>query len=129
VVPLLVVDELDRHKRKDRQTKVHPEGKETVSSRARVTLRHLEDLFGDPSWVVTLHSDRFPAAPPVKAELLLDPLGHIRLPEPDAELIDRALALQDLSGRPVTLATSDTGMIFRAKAAGLTSVRPQSPEV
>lgn len=123
VIPLVVVDELDRHKRTDRQTKVQRGLDETVGSRARGTLRYLEELFPDPSRVATIAPDREPDAVAVRAELLVDPLGHVRLSDPDAELIDQALALQDLSGQAVTLATRDTGMIFRAKAAGLATAR------
>lgn len=123
VVPLLVVDELDRHKRADRQKKVRRGAEETVGTRARRTLRALDELFEDPRWVATLRPDRGPPAPAVRAELLLDPPGHVRLPDADDELVDQAAALRDLSGRDVAVVTGDTGMALRARAVGLDVTR------
>ena len=124
VIPLLVVDELDRQKRTDRQVKARRGHEETVGTRARITLRTLSELFGDPLWVATIRPDPLPTAMPVRAELLLDPPAHHRLPDADAELVRRAVSLRDLSGRPVTIATLDQGMRFRAKAAGLETLTP-----
>jgi hypothetical protein len=56
---------------------------------------------------------------PVTLELLFDPPDHKRLPDPDAEIVDRALAVQNMAGRPVTMVTYDTSMGFRARQAGL----------
>jgi hypothetical protein len=55
----------------------------------------------------------------VTVEIVPDPPGHARLPINDDEIIDRALAIQSLSGRTVTLLTYDTGQNHRARDAGL----------
>lgn len=104
VVPILVVDELDDSKRRDK-----------TAARARHTLKLLEDLFPDPRAIALLR----PEAPPVRVEIVHDPPGHRRLPHPDSELVDRACALRDLHNAPVTVVTDDTAMLFRARAAGL----------
>ena len=52
-------------------------------------------------------------------ELVFDPPGHIRLPINDDEIIDRALAVEPLAARRVTLLTYDTGQSMRAQAAGM----------
>lgn len=124
VIPLLVVDELDRHKRADARKLVVRGGQETVRTRARITIRTLEDMFGDPGWITTVA----PGPPHVSAELLFDPPGHARLASADAEIIDRAVAAQDLFGSPVTLVARDTGMVFAARNAGLASVRIPDPD-
>jgi len=125
VIPSLVIDELDRRKRTARGTKVSDTNREEVRTRARVTLRRLDGLFTDVTWHVPLTPDRFPEAGPLSAALLLDGLQHVRLHDADSEIIDRARALQDFAGRPVYLVTFDTGMAFRAKAAGLDVVTLQ----
>jgi predicted ribonuclease YlaK len=127
VVPLLVVDELDRAKR-DNDKPVSRGKPETVRTRARTTLRTLEGTFEDPAAMVMLQ----PAGengPAVYAELLMDPPGHRRLPDADAELIDRAAAVRDLYGRDVTVITNDTAMLLRARAASLLARRlPKPPQ-
>lgn len=56
---------------------------------------------------------------PVALDLLLDPPGHHRLPNDDDEIVDRALSVQAWAGKPVTMVSHDTGMIMRARTAGL----------
>ncbi|MCX4993725.1 hypothetical protein [Streptomyces sp. NBC_00568] len=51
--------------------------------------------------------------------MLFDPIGHIRLPDEDDEIIDRAIVAQSLAGKPVTLVTYDTGQSMRAWALDL----------
>ena len=60
-------------------------------------------------------------------ELLFDPSGHVRLPRADDEIVDRALTVQTLAGRPVRLLTYDTGQSTRARAAGLSVHKPVQP--
>ncbi|MGW0211536.1 hypothetical protein ACWDZ8_39400 [Streptomyces sp. NPDC003233] len=55
----------------------------------------------------------------ISLEIVLDPPGHVRLPLADDEIIDRAVAIQSLAGRPVRLSTCDTSQHTRGKAAGL----------
>jgi PIN domain len=52
---------------------------------------------------------------------------HIRLPINDDEIIDRALAVQPLADRPVTLLTYDTGQSTRARAAELPVIKLAKP--
>src|SRR6185437_17047943 len=59
----------------------------------------------------------------VTLELLYDPPGHIRLAINDDEIIDRAVAIQPLANRDVTLITYDTGQSTRARKAGLKAVK------
>jgi hypothetical protein len=117
-VALLVVDELDRAKR-TRGKKVSDTNPEEVRTRARVTLRRINDYFHDVTKLVGLAANRFPETGTIAAELLLDGPGHVRLADDDSELVDRARSVQDLAGRVVTIVTFDTGMAFRARSAGL----------
>ena len=55
----------------------------------------------------------------VTVDLLLDPPGHVRLPINDDEIVDRAVAIEPLAARKVTLLTYDTGQAMRARAAGV----------
>lgn len=59
----------------------------------------------------------------VTIELVFDPPGHVRLPGNDDEIIDRALAVEALADRNVTLLTYDTGQSTRARNAGLQVVK------
>lgn len=122
IVPLLVVDELDRAKRASGTTDAR-DGRERVRTRARTTLRTFEDAFSDPA-AVALVRPAGPNGPAVHAELLMDPPGHRRLPDPDSELVDRAAAARDLYGRDVTIVSYDTAMLLRARAARLPALRP-----
>jgi hypothetical protein len=114
VLPLLVVDELDRAKHGNARTK------------ARVTLRAVDALFTDAQWAARLPDsgghDR------VRAHLLLDGARHERLPHADSELVDRCRALAAIAGRDVTLMTFDTGMAIRARSASLAVKKLPDPE-
>jgi hypothetical protein len=59
--------------------------------------------------------------------MVLDPPKHNRLPINDDEIIDRALVVQAIAGRSVTLLTYDTGQSTRARAAGLTVIKVPHP--
>lgn len=123
VIPIVVVDELDRQKQGDSKKYVIRGGTESVRTRARTTIRTLEDMFQNPGWISTVR----PGTPPVAAELFVDPPGHVRHPDADTEIIDRACAVRDLYGAPVTLVARDTGMVFRARNAGLAATRLPDP--
>lgn len=128
LVPLLVVDELDRLKR-------HGDTK----TRARAALKTLDEVFkgvskehpmgrlrlaGD-----TTRPDGSLGLGPITMELLFDPPDHERLPDNDAEIVDRALAVQALADRPVTMVTYDKSMSFRARYEGLQEMwLPHPPE-
>lgn len=121
LVPLLVVDELDRLKR-DNQAR----------SRARTALKTLDEVFRNVSEerpMGRLRDDSSPSLGPVTMELMFDPPDHKRLPENDAEIVDRALAVQLLSGRDVTMVTYDKSMALRARHQGLKDLWLPHPPV
>jgi hypothetical protein len=121
VLPLVVIDELDRLKRA---------GREDVKRRARTTLRAIERLFGgDPARRVAL-GDRSAGARQGDAtlDLFLDPPSHRRHASADAEIVLRALDLGQLIGKAVHLVSYDLGMRLRATAAGLRAVEPTEAE-
>jgi hypothetical protein len=124
IVPLLIVDELDRRKRSATAEKVSATSSESLRTRARVTLKRFDDLFSNPGAMVILQGHDGASSSRVSIELLLDEPQHVRLPDPDSELVDRALSIRHVSGRGVTLVTFDTGMRIRARAAGLDVTRP-----
>ncbi|MEN8707732.1 MAG: PIN domain-containing protein [Nocardioides marinisabuli] len=112
VVPMVVVRELDRHKRSASNNTVSRSNKETVRDRARWSGRELGKLLAHPDNVVTI-------VPDVSLELLLDPVNHVRNPDPDSELIERVAALKGVAGRRMAIVTSDNGMRFAAAVAGV----------
>lgn len=104
LVPMLVVDELDRAKRGNSRTA------------ARAAIHWLDQTFakaGSFDTSIASTSRR------LTAHLLTDPSQHTRLSDADAELIDRCLALQLLVERKVNLLTFDVGMALRARSSGL----------
>lgn len=110
-VPILVVDELDAAKK--RGDKIES-GKEAVRTRARRTLAVLE------RWFQAGLSSVLPGTSPViEVVLVLDEPDRPRLLDADYEIIDTAGAIRDLSGTSVVIATRDSGMRLRAKAAGV----------
>jgi rRNA-processing protein FCF1 len=117
IVPMVVVEELDRAKL----------GRDEFRGRAQVTLAKLDALFANPTDVVDLEPGVLqPVGTGVAVpfggatiELLFDPAGHVRMGNADSEIIDRALAVQDLAARPVRLVTHDTNMSMKARVAGL----------
>jgi len=108
VSPMVVIDELDRHKRTNNR------------KRARSALRIVNGWFGQPGASATV-TPATGTVGAVVAHLLVDDPRHVRLPHADSELVDRAQSLAALTGRPVTIVTFDTGMVLRARAAGLAS--------
>jgi hypothetical protein len=121
IFPMVVVDELDGIKQvKDRNRRW----------RAGYTLAVLERHLptGRGSGVIReadaspLETGGVPRGA-VSVEVLYDPPGHARLPINDDEIVDRAVTVQLLSGRPVQVITYDTGQAMRARAAGLTVVK------
>jgi predicted ribonuclease YlaK len=120
LVPIVIVDELDRLKEsKDKR----------VRWRAGYTLAVLDRLLADGAGRARLRpGDGMPGPDgltggEVTIELIFDPPGHVRLPGNDDEIIDRALAIEPLADRKVTLLTYDTGQSTRARSAGLQVVK------
>jgi hypothetical protein len=125
IVPIVVVDQMDSLKQA---------GKGSTRGRARYTLAVIDRVLDDPTQVARLRTEDFTPLSSggiprgeMTVELLFDPPGHARLPIADDEIIDRALAVQGLADRPVTMITYDTGQSTRARAAGLTVVKLREP--
>ncbi|WP_019064600.1 PIN domain-containing protein [Streptomyces prunicolor] len=110
--PITVVDELDALKEA---------GKHRPRWRAGHTLGLLDGtLNGSLSGVLRRAGlSQGEVRGQVSLEIVLDPPGHVRLPLPDDEIVDRAVAIQSLAGRPVRLLTCDTSQHTRGKAVGL----------
>ncbi|WP_063796049.1 PIN domain-containing protein [Streptacidiphilus griseoplanus] len=126
LVPMVIVDELDGLKQK---------GQEQTRWRAGYTLAVLDRVLQNPNQPARLRDEDFSALDhggiprgEITVELVFDPPGHSRLPIEDEEIIARALAVQSLAGRPVTLVTFDTGQSMRARQAGLRVVKLTTPQ-
>lgn len=116
-IPVLVVDELDKAKR--RTDKIE-NGKESVRTRAQRTIATLED------WFQTQTSYELPRTRPViEMVLVIDDPDRPRLLDPDYEIIDTAHTLFSLSGTATVIASADLGMRLRARASGLEARDPQ----
>jgi rRNA-processing protein FCF1 len=109
VIPIQVVEELDTQK--DR-------GADGARKLAGMALRWLDELF--PGEYQDSELAKISDAPTGRAtfRLLVDALNRVPLPRPDADIIDRALALRPFVEK-VTIVTQDRSMRFRARAAGL----------
>jgi hypothetical protein len=103
VVPLRVVEEIDEKKYARR---------DDLARRARRLLPQLEALVGPDGSPGPLREN-------VTIELLADPGPRDRPADGDSEVIATAMELRQLTGRPATIVTGDTGMRLRAQAAGL----------
>ncbi|MFI6263465.1 PIN domain-containing protein [Micromonospora sp. NPDC051006] len=109
LVPLVVVDELDKGKRSGWN-----------GWRAGYSLSYI-DRVGQQGGLMREKDMRHDetARGQVTIEVVLDPPGHVRLPINDDEIVSRALAIKTLAGKQVRLVTYDTGMAMRGRAAGL----------
>lgn len=124
LVPIVVVDELDSLKQsKD----------DKLRWRAGYTLAVFDRLFKSTT-TAELRPEDFSAIGTgglprgrVTIQLLFDPPGHVRLPINDDEIVDRAVAVQTIADRPVTLLTYDTGQSMRARVAGLKEHKLTTP--
>jgi len=105
VLPICVLDELDNKKYAD---------SDRMSRRADMAVRALREHRADlmPGSAATFVGG-------TTCEVLLDETGHVRKANPDEELLSRALALQRVLGRQVTVVTGDLCMQLRAGAIGL----------
>jgi hypothetical protein len=101
VIPILVVRELDDLKNFGK------------SDKARPRLKKLMLCLGATA--------RGPAvlSATTSIELLMDPPGHVRLSNDDAEITRRAQYLAGRQGGPVRLVTGDYTMVFTARSAGI----------
>lgn len=108
IVPILVIEELDALRR-DRDERVH--------KRARSVLSRLWELHGgSPTRPVALPGKQ------VTVEVFLDDPWHVRRPVNDDEIIERAQAIEAITGKAALLAAGDHAMLYRAAAAGLNAV-------
>jgi hypothetical protein len=114
VMPLVIVDELDRLKRVTE-----------AKAGARATLKVIDSRLSDPEGTAEI---RLPSGKAVTFDLLLDDVGHARMTRADDEIVDRALRLSALVDRAVTLVTFDTGARVRGKVAGLLVQQIDEPE-
>ncbi|MFC4018961.1 PIN domain-containing protein [Micromonospora sp. GCM10011542] len=121
LVPMVVVDELDALKQ---HSKAHNRWRAGYTTAVLDSHVYMPDGFGvlRPEDFSRLVSDGV-AHGRVTIQIMFDPPGHVRLPINDDEIIDRALSVEPLAGRQVTMVTYDTGMAMRAKAAGLEVVK------
>ena len=108
VVPILVIEELDGLKRtRDRQQKAD----------AKEVLRAMWILHGTAPTVPAA----LPQAADVTIEVFLGGDWHKRRDNNDGEIIDQALAIQELTGQLAILATCDYNQGYRAAAPGVTT--------
>jgi len=111
IVPIIVIGELDDLKRDKR-----------AGDRARSVLHRLLELHG----TAPLEPVQVSGRQGVTVEVLLDHPRHQRLPDNDAEIIDRAVHVGELTGQNVLLVAGDYGMLYRAAAASLgTALMPR----
>jgi predicted ribonuclease YlaK len=120
VLPEVVIREFDRLKESSNQK---------TRYRASVTLAVVDNLLADPYGTVTIRlkdndwnevaeRGEMPRGE-VQPRVFYDDPAHRLVPDPDAEIIDRAVAVQTLAGKAVRLVTMDTGMGLNARRAGL----------
>ncbi len=107
VMPLVVLDELDRIKDRDLQ----------FGTRARSVLRTLDLLTSGKDWLKPIQLRRN-----VGLQLLDEPSGHERRQGQDDEIVRQARYYAQLNDNHLVLVTRDRGMRLRAQASGLTSM-------
>lgn len=121
LVPIVVIDELDRLK--DRSSN------RDVKWRAGHALGFMYEKLKDvdhPALIQPPESQKWRG--PVVMELILDPPGHVRLPIEDDEIVDRAQSMGALTESRVTLITFDTGQSLRARSAGISVKKLTKPK-
>ena len=109
VIPILVIEELDLLKDRERTTK--------AGDRARRVVRRLRDLCGA---VPPGHPANLPTRTNITVEVLLDDDRHTRRPNHDGEIIEQARLVKALTGQNVRFICVDAAMEFRARQHGLT---------
>ncbi|WP_241995680.1 PIN domain-containing protein [Kribbella sp. VKM Ac-2568] len=125
VLPEVVIREFDRLKES---------GNQTTRYRASVTLAVIDKLLDDPygtvpirlkdaDWDAVAARGEMPRGG-VELRVFYDDPAHRPLSDPDAEIIDRAIAVQTLAGTAVRLVTMDTGMGLNARRAKLLVRKP-----
>jgi predicted ribonuclease YlaK len=115
LVPMMVIDELDSAKR----LSDHRRGRATIALAVINRVVRQGGALHERDLTAVAAGGLVPVPGEVTLEVLSEPLDHQRLPNNDAEIVDRALAVQAAVGTTVTLVTFDTGMALRALEAGL----------
>lgn len=119
--PMVIVDELDSLKQSKERERRWRAGY-TLSVLERHLSTGLDAAVIKEADFSPLDTGGIPCGA-VSVEVLYDPPGHVRLPINDDEIVDRAVTVQLLVGRPVRLITYDTGQAMRGRAAGLAVVK------
>jgi len=101
IVPILVVRELDDLKNYGKVDKARPR------------LRRIFQILGDSGRGPT------PMTKGASLELLMDPPGHLRLTNHDAEIVRRAAYLNSRKGGPLKIISGDYTMLAIARAEGI----------
>ena len=117
IVPIIVIDELDGLKQSSKND-VRARARQTLAILARVLSNGVGRARLREADFTPLNNGGIPRGE-VTVEILFDPPSHQRLPINDDEIIDRAVVMKGLPGRPVTMITYDTGQTMRARAACL----------
>lgn len=126
-VPIKVVDELDGNKRNRADA---PKGGKSIRFRAGLALKYLEFHAEVPGERVKLQEGSMgspSATPTVYLAVLEQPLDHSPLPDGDLEIIERAGSVAPYTN-DVRMITTDYGMVYRAKQAGIKAVRVRGYE-
>ncbi|MFK0039721.1 PIN domain-containing protein [Paenarthrobacter sp. NPDC090517] len=121
-VPMKVVDELDGHKRNRANP---PKGGLPIRRRASLALKFLEAKASAPGQRILLRKQKIAnqfASSDIHLTVLEQPLHQSSNPDADLEIIDRAAAISPYAKR-VRIVTTDYGMIYRARQAGLEATR------
>ncbi|WP_404498095.1 PIN domain-containing protein [Arthrobacter sp. GAS37] len=126
-VPMKVVDELDRHKRNRANA---PSGGKPIRRRAGLALKYLEANAALPGERKTLQQGSMSSQPPtstIHLVVLEQPLDRPPLVDADLEIIDRARSIMPYANR-VRIVTTDYGMVYRSRQAGLEALRVKDYE-
>lgn len=119
VVPMVVVDELDRLKETS---------KKHTRWRGQYSTAVLDKTLPNPLRPAELRERGYaPGRGRVTIEVLVDPPGHVRQPDEDAEIVDQANAVNGLAAQPVTVLTYDTGQSMKARSRGLDCLKLTVP--
>ncbi|MCP1415494.1 PIN domain-containing protein [Paenarthrobacter sp. A20] len=121
-VPMKVVDELDGHKRNRANP---PKGGLPIRRRAALALKYLEAQATAPGQRKLLKEQVIANQSPssnIYLTVLEQSLSQPSIQDADLEIIDRAAAIRPYA-KHVKIVTTDYGMIYRARQAGLDAVR------
>lgn len=126
-IPIAVVEELDSLKLSNASMNIRGV-KHATRTLARHALKVLDELF-PAQWH---RSDLRLSGPDengingeLHAVLMIDDLDHVRLPDTDAEIIDRARELTAFA-TTVAVASYDNALLFRARNEGLNAFKPEN---